>query len=79
MAQQSEALFVAEALELERPMIRKDKRAAAELRRLSAIEAQRDALLNTMKWLDRWMGHKSMLECAYKARAAIKAVEDNNT
>ena len=43
--------------------------------KIAAVEAQRDALLKTMKWLDRWMGDKPMTECSEKVRAAIKAAE----
>ena len=50
-----------------------EARTAAELRRL---HAQRDALLKTMKWLDRWMGAKPMTECSEKVRAALKKAEE---
>ena len=43
--------------------------------KIAAVEAQRDALLKTMKWLDRWMGAKPMTECSEKVRAAIKQAE----
>ena len=43
--------------------------------KIAAVEAQRDALLKTMKWLDNWMGAKPMTECSEKVRAAIKAAE----
>ena len=52
--------------------------AAAELRRLSAVETQRDALLETLKWLDRWMSDKTMPECRWKVRGTIEAVEGEN-
>ena len=54
--------------------------AAAELRRLSAVEAQRDALLEALK--DLMQQYKDQPECFMdwsKARAAIKAVEGEKT
>ena len=52
--------------------------AAAELRRLSAVEAQRDALLEALRYIDaefRKHGRQHWPE-AVRARAAIKAVEE---
>jgi hypothetical protein len=38
-------------------------------------EAGRDALLGTLKWLERWLGHKSIPECAAKIRSAITVID----
>ena len=61
--------------------------AAAELRRLSAVEAQRDALLEALKEITPSICHVSIVpeeKCAQcgriaRARAAIKAVEESKT
>ncbi len=53
--------------------------AAAQLRRLSAVEAQRDALLEALKGLVAWaddLRRDDPVEDLRKARAAIKAVEE---
>lgn len=42
------------------------------------LEAQRDALLEALKWLDRWMSDKTMPECRWKVRGTIEAVEREN-
>jgi hypothetical protein len=41
--------------------------------RAEKAEAERDALLKTLRWLDRWLGHKPMTECTAKIKAAIDA------
>jgi hypothetical protein len=54
--------------------------AATELRRLSAVEAQRDALLEVLKYLDKALrqhGRQHWPE-AVRVHAAIKAVEGEN-
>ena len=45
--------------------------------KIAAVEAQRDALLEALKWLDKWMSDKTIPECVWKVRAAIKAVEED--
>jgi len=35
------------------------------------LRAERDALLGTIKWLERWLGHRPMPECTAKIHAAI--------
>ena len=45
--------------------------------KIAAVEAQRDALLEALKWLDNWMSDKTIPECVWKVRAAIKAVEES--
>lgn len=66
--------------------------ANAELRRLheengrlrivaemsTLLLAQRSALLEALKWLDRWMSDKTMPECRWKVRGTIEAVEGEN-
>ena len=99
-----EALRLADAID---PFVRPyapdhltSKVVAAELRRLSAVEAQRDALLEAMKRIesavDWYLGRSSFTQTTQlkglehsasvrkelfaahdKARAAIKAVEEN--
>ena len=44
-------------------------------RPLCKLTRQRDALLEALKWLDKWMSDKTIPECVWKVRAAIKAVE----
>ena len=68
-----------------------EARTAAELRRLSAVEAQRDALLEALRWIaDRCPVHLSDYplhnihkemshDAGARARAAIKAVEGEKT
>lgn len=43
--------------------------------RLAELKAQNKMLAKTLKWLDRWMGDKSLLECANRVREALAAVE----
>lgn len=55
--------------------------AAAELRRLSAVEAQRDALLEACKAYDKWADKtlcydRELRSLSAQIRAAIKAVEE---
>jgi hypothetical protein len=59
--------------------------AAAELRRLSAVEAQRDALLEALRKIGRYTGdgptyttpwQDIVADLGQTARAAIKAVEE---
>jgi hypothetical protein len=87
--EKSEALRLADAIE---KAIRPEAslplgdwaRAAAELRRLSAVEAQRDALLEACKAYDKW-AHKTLCydrelrPIRAQIRAAIKAVEGEKT
>ena len=40
------------------------------------LRQQRDELLEALKWLDKWMSDKTIPECAWKVRAAIKAAEE---
>lgn len=40
-----------------------------------ALKQTNKELLEALKWLDRWMGSKSLLECANKVRAAIARAE----
>jgi hypothetical protein len=75
MTTQSEALRLAEALD--RQYLHACEPAAAELRRLSAVEAQRDALLEALKYIAkafRQHGRQHWPE-AVRVAAAIKAVE----
>ena len=54
------------------------RNAAAELRRLSAVEAQRDALLEALRQIVEQHGQwNNGIWAANIARAAIKAVEEN--
>ena len=80
MSAQPEALRLAEQLEaigLHGPV-------AAELRRLAAVEAQRDALLEALKLAADFLEHSTEFRIGHpgfegaqaKARAAIKAVEE---
>jgi hypothetical protein len=48
------------------------KPAAAELRRLHALNGE---LLKTLKWLDRWLGGKPMTECSSRILEAIAKAE----
>jgi hypothetical protein len=57
------------------------QKAAAELRRLSAVEAQRDALLEACKAYDQWADKtlcydRELRPIRAQIRAAIKAVEE---
>lgn len=45
------------------------------MEREAKLMARVEQLLSAMKWLDRWMGHKPLHECADKVRAAIAAAE----
>ncbi len=79
MSAQSEALRLANSLAAHSLSRYGQTQAAAELRRLSAVEAQRDALLEALKALlsdyDSAIdpGESKLID---KARAAIKAVEE---
>ena len=87
MTQQNEALWLADAISKNKMTLSLE--CAAELRRLSAVEAQRDALLEALKGITPPMppidapchyGLVQQEKCAHcrriaKARAAIKAVE----
>jgi len=79
MTQQSEALRLAEMLEQDQRSKAHHERAAAELRRLSAVEAQRDALLEALKLIVQWdeAGLILLDHHIERARIAIKAVEEN--
>jgi hypothetical protein len=46
---------------------------AKDLRDVEQVRAERDELLKTLRWLDRWLGHKPMAECTAKIKAAIDA------
>lgn len=75
---QPEALRLAHELQTGHPLEPDAKQAAAELRRLSAAEAQRNALLEALKYLDkefRQHGRQHWPE-AVRVRAAIKSVEE---
>ena len=73
MTEKTEALRLAEFLEMHWCDVdMPEAKAAAELRRLSAVEAQRDALLEAMKGVLRVADRKTDEFDA--ARAAIKAV-----
>lgn len=68
MNEQPEALRLADNLDTGGYAMRDLKQAAAELRRLHEANQER---LETLRWLDRWMGEKPLLDCANKVRAAI--------
>ena len=78
MTEKNEALRLADALaDYTGCTLAQMDQAAAELRRLLAVEAQRDALLEALETIDyefRKYGRQHWPE-AVKARAAIKAVE----
>ena len=95
MTEKTEALRLADALEDDLvgydggslPRICQDiaDAAAAELRRLAAVEAQRDALLEALRKIGKYTGEGPtyttpwqdiVAEMGQTARAAIKAVED---
>ena len=44
-----------------------------ELRRLYALNQE---LEKTLKWLDNWMGHKPLVDCAKQVRAAIAKAKE---
>ena len=50
------------------------RRTRAERERNQAIE-QRDTLAEALRWLDSWMGSKSLLECANKVRSALATLD----
>lgn len=87
MKDQPEALRLSDALRESHPYPLDIRQAASELRRLAAVEAQRDALLEAlrtqlsyanvleMRLLDADGEHRAMQQ----ARAAIKAAEGENT
>ena len=59
------------------PIGKHARQAAAELRRLAAVEAQRDALLEALRY---WLPDETMIPAGHEAKwneavAAIKAVE----
>lgn len=83
MSAQPKALFLADVIDADLKSAAHHDEAAAELRRLAAVEAQRDALLEALQALyDEQNGpplirHQAAWEAAMeKARAAIKAVEE---
>ena len=80
MTTQPEALRLADRLEGRWALHPEMQEIAAELRRLSAVEAQRGALLEALK--DLMQQYKDQPECFMdwsKARAAIKQAEGENT
>jgi len=81
-----EALRLAEALEARGFLGTTASDAAAELRRLSAIEAQRDALLEALRAMLEQFNYNTITGIVHdesaaiaKARAAIAAVEGEKT
>ena len=36
------------------------------------LKSQNQELIETLRWLDRWMGGKPLIDCANKVRIAIK-------
>ena len=70
-----EALRLADALETygPKPWANSAHQAAAELRRLHALNQE---LVKTLKWLDNWMGHKPLVDCAKQVRAAIAKAKE---
>ena len=70
-----EALWLADALMETHPYPLDIKQAAAELRKLSAVEAQRDALLEALKKMRNKYGEYACSVCD-QADAAIKAVKE---
>lgn len=79
---ETEALRLAEAMSLAFPGNLGIDKAAAELRRLSAIEAQRDALLEALKKLDNFFEtyrpeDHPVSDPHELVRAAIQSVEEN--
>ena len=44
----------------------------AESKRYGALADEIERLQKTLMWLDRWMGHKSLLECANEVRKALR-------
>ena len=76
MTEKTEALRLADALEMSSILRVRLLQAAAELRRLSAVEAQRDALLEALKLARSIIGHPDDAH-SQMIDAAIKAVEEN--
>lgn len=79
-----EALLLAEVMSLAFPGNLGIDKAAAELRRLSAVEAQRDALLEACKAYDKWADKtfcydRELRPIRAQIRATIKAVEGEKT
>jgi hypothetical protein len=72
MTEQSTALRLADDLEDAALPTFIVKPAAAELRRLHALNGE---LLKTLKWLDRWLGGKPMTECSSRILEAIAKAE----
>ena len=73
MSTQPEALRLADLLEMG-SIWQDQEKAAAELRRLAAVEAQRDALLEALKLARSIIGHPDDAH-TQMIDAAIKAVE----
>ena len=71
MTTQPEALRLADRLESDFIRSQTMVDAAAELRRLSAVEAQRDALLEALKY------HQEQTRPIQKSIDAIQAAEEN--
>lgn len=85
MSTQPEALRLADELERYHGEYPTCTESAAELRRLSAVEAQRDALLEALRKIGRYTGEGPtyttpwqdiVADLGQTARAAIKAVEE---
>ena len=75
MTEKTEALRLANSTHLAY-RVGWQREAAAELRRLSAVEAQRDALLKALKLARSIIGHPDDAH-TQMIDAAIKAVEEN--
>ena len=74
MDKQPEALRLAECLtDYTECTLAEMDQAAAELRRLYALNKE---LVKTLKWLDNWMGHKPLVDCAKQVRAAIAKAKE---
>ena len=71
MSKQSKALRLAEWCETFEHREMHD--VAAELRRLHALNQE---LVKALKWLDNWMGHKPLVDCAKQVRAAIAKAKE---
>ena len=70
MNTQPEALRLAEYLEL--PHIGQNK-SAAELRRLHEVNQM---LVETLDWLDTWLGDKPMVECSHRVTKALAKAKE---
>lgn len=73
MVKQPEALRLAELMREKPDSDGHCQEAAAELRRLYALNQE---LVKTLKWLDNWMGHKPLVDCAKQVRAAIAKAKE---